>query len=122
MLAQLSGSSVGEITAVVARYFGGTKLGTGGLVKAYGGGVKQALAQLQTVEKIPRTQLTIACEYEHISLVEHLCLEYQAQITNREYSNTIRLTVDVALSIAGEFTANLINKSGGKVEVKTKVM
>jgi uncharacterized YigZ family protein len=43
MLAQLMGSGVGEITAVV-RYYGGILLGTGGLVKAYGGGVHQALA------------------------------------------------------------------------------
>ena len=41
ILAQLSGSGVGEITAVVTRYYGGIRLGTGGLVKAYGGGVQQ---------------------------------------------------------------------------------
>lgn len=51
ILAQLSGSGVGEITAVVTRYSGGIKLGTGGLVKAYGGGVQQALKLLQTIEK-----------------------------------------------------------------------
>ena len=43
MLAQLMGSGVGEITAVVVRYYGGILLGTGGLVKAYGGGVHQVL-------------------------------------------------------------------------------
>lgn len=51
ILAQLSGSGVGEIAAVVTRYSGGIKLGTGGLVKAYGGGVQQALKLLQTIEK-----------------------------------------------------------------------
>ena len=43
MLSQLMGSGIGEITAVVVRYYGGIPLGTGGLVKAYGGGVQQAL-------------------------------------------------------------------------------
>lgn len=50
-LAQLTGSHIGEITAVVTRYYGGVLLGTGGLVKAYGGGVQQALKRLQTIEK-----------------------------------------------------------------------
>lgn len=51
ILAQLSGSGIGELTAVVTRYSGGIKLGTGGLVKAYGGGVQQALKLIQTIEK-----------------------------------------------------------------------
>lgn len=51
ILAQLSGSGIGEITAVVTRYYGGVRLGTGGLVKAYGGGVQQALKLIETEEK-----------------------------------------------------------------------
>ena len=47
MLSQLMGSGVGEITAVVVRYYGGILLGTGGLVKAYGGGVQQAQIVVQ---------------------------------------------------------------------------
>lgn len=46
MLAQLMGSGVGEVCAVVVRYYGGIKLGTGGLVRAYGSGVQQALQAL----------------------------------------------------------------------------
>lgn len=54
MIAQLLGSQIGEITCVCVRYFGGIKLGTGGLVKAYGNGVQQALKLLQTKTKIPQ--------------------------------------------------------------------
>ena len=117
MLAQLSGSAVGEVTAVVARYFGGTKLGTGGLVKAYGGGVKHALTQLQTIEKIPQAQLTLICQYEQISLVEHLCMEHQAQIVNRNYTTQIELIVSIAERNAPVFTETLKNRSGGKIDV-----
>ncbi len=63
ILAQLTGSGVGEITAVVTRYYGGIRLGTGGLVKAYGGGVQQALLQLTTKEKAITVQFTLSCEY-----------------------------------------------------------
>jgi uncharacterized YigZ family protein len=61
MLSQLMGSGIGEITAVVVRYYGGVLLGTGGLVKAYGGGVQQALNQLTTTRKTPLTEYTLLC-------------------------------------------------------------
>lgn len=51
ILAQLSGSGVGEITAVVTRYSGGIKLGTGGLVKAYGGGVNKRSSCFKLLRK-----------------------------------------------------------------------
>lgn len=55
MLNALLGCGVGEISVVVVRYFGGTLLGTGGLVRAYGNGVQQALKLLETETKVERT-------------------------------------------------------------------
>ena len=52
MLAVLLGSGIGDIAVVVTRYYGGTKLGTGGLVRAYSGGVKAVLDALPVCEKI----------------------------------------------------------------------
>ena len=52
MLSALQGSQVGEISAVVVRYYGGVLLGTGGLVRAYGNGVQQALKLLETERKV----------------------------------------------------------------------
>ena len=54
MLSALQGSQVGEISAVVVRYYGGILLGTGGLVRAYGNGVQQALKLLETERKVER--------------------------------------------------------------------
>ena len=67
MLSVLLGSGVGDIVAVVTRFFGGTKLGTGGLVRAYSGGVKSALAQLTLQEKVARQTLKLGCAYHWIS-------------------------------------------------------
>ena len=72
MLSQLMGSGVGEITAVVVRYYGGILLGTGGLVKAYGGGVQQALNLLITTRKTPLTEYTLLCDYAQLSGSETL--------------------------------------------------
>ena len=52
MLSALQGSQIGEISAVVVRYYGGILLGTGGLVRAYGNGVQQALKLLETERKV----------------------------------------------------------------------
>ena len=64
MLSQLMGSGVGEITAVVVRYYGGILLGTGGLVKAYGSGVQQALNMLTTIRKTPLTNALYVLEHQ----------------------------------------------------------
>lgn len=117
MLAQLSGSGAGEITAVVTRYFGGTKLGTGGLVRAYGGGVRQALEQLSTIEKIPQATLLVSCAYEHVSLVEYLCQEFGADIQQRDYSDSQLFTLLVDARKTASLQEALINKSSGNVSV-----
>ncbi len=118
MLAQLSGSGIGEITAVTTRYSGGIKLGTGGLVKAYGGGVKQALEGLTTVEKVPQTEMTLHCTYEQVSLVEHVCSEFAAEILQRDYSENLTLLVTLDARSTAPFQQSLINKSSGKVTIK----
>jgi uncharacterized YigZ family protein len=64
MLNVLQHSGVGDIIAICTRYYGGTKLGTGGLVRAYSGGVKLALAQLETEPKIDKISLSIAAHFE----------------------------------------------------------
>jgi putative IMPACT (imprinted ancient) family translation regulator len=73
---QLMGSGVGEITAVVVRYYGGILLGTGGLVKAYGGGVQQALNLLTTTRKTPLTEYTLQCDYGQLSGIEALLAQF----------------------------------------------
>ena len=75
------GSGIGEMTAVVTRYSGGIKLGTGGLVKAYGGGVQQALKQVQTIEKRITTQLQLGLDYSLMPLVQSIMAKYQAAST-----------------------------------------
>ncbi|PSJ40100.1 YigZ family protein [Zobellella endophytica] len=72
ILAQLQGSGLGEITAVVSRYFGGIKLGTGGLVRAYGGTVAHALSRLDTRERLIMERLSLRAEYSDMALLEGL--------------------------------------------------
>ncbi|GAB3533771.1 YigZ family protein [Photobacterium alginatilyticum] len=115
ILAQLTGSGVGEITAVVTRYSGGIKLGTGGLVKAYGGGVQQALTVLQTKEKVITSELRLRCEYNQVSLVESLLAEYAGIQLHADYGNQVQMTVEIDSRVVDEFVAKLTNRSGGRI-------
>src|SRR5690606_18399846 len=63
ILTVLTHCEVGEIAAVVTRYFGGTKLGTGGLTRAYGGSVKLALTSLPTTQRIEWRALVVTIDY-----------------------------------------------------------
>ena len=85
MLAQLMGSQVGEITAVVVRYYGGIMLGTGGPVKAYGGGVQQALRQLARKQKIPMRRFQLRCDYAQLSDIERPVQRFEGELLKTDF-------------------------------------
>lgn len=117
MLAQLMGSGVGEITAVVVRYYGGIKLGTGGLVKAYGGGVQLALSQLQTLRKVPLTEYTLQCEYGLLTAVESLISQFEGQIVQADYLAAVQLRVALPQTQVDGFSLRLADISRGALQL-----
>ncbi|WP_104028955.1 YigZ family protein [Vibrio jasicida] len=117
ILAQLSGSGVGELTAVVTRYSGGIKLGTGGLVKAYGGGVQQALKLLQTIEKKITTKLRLELDYSFMPIAQSIMPQFGAVEVEAEYSDQVVLVLEIELREVSAFTQTIINKSGAKAIV-----
>ena len=120
ILAQLSGSGVGELTAVVTRYSGGIKLGTGGLVKAYGGGVQQALKLLQTIEKKITTKLRLELDYGFVPIAQSIMAQHQAVEVQADYGVQVEFIIEIELLQVDSFTQTMINKSGAKALV-TKV-
>ncbi|OXX73947.1 YigZ family protein [Vibrio sp. V19_P1S1T109] len=117
ILAQLAGSSVGELTAVVTRYYGGIRLGTGGLVKAYGGGVQQALKQLQTIEKKITTKLSLTLDYSFVPITQSIIAQYEALEVEADYKEQVKFLVEIELRHLDAFTQTIINKSGAKAVV-----
>lgn len=95
MLAQLMGSGVGEVVAVVVRYYGGILLGTGGLVKAYGNGVQQALKILPTQLRIPQSEFLLVCDYQQLAMVETLVQQSGGEIVRADYGADIRLILSL---------------------------
>jgi len=117
ILAQLSGSGVGELTAVVTRYSGGIRLGTGGLVKAYGGGVQQALKLLQTIEKKITVKLRLTLDYGFLPIAQSIMVQYEAIEFEANYTEQVELIIEIELRQVDAFTQTIINKSGAKAVV-----
>ena len=115
ILGQLMGSGIGEITAVVVRYYGGIKLGTGGLVRAYGNGVQLALAQLPIIEKVPQAEFLLQCDYAQISLVEMLLQQVGGSIVQSEYGAAVDLRLTLPALGAAEVAERLYNQSRGSL-------
>ncbi len=90
MLAVLKGGSIGQVCAIVVRYFGGTKLGTGGLQRAYGDSVRQALVFLQSKTKIAMAARTLACQYNQVDDVLHIISQVEGQIIDQEYLQQVQ--------------------------------
>ena len=93
MLKVLLHSGVGDVVAVVTRYFGGTKLGRGGLVRAYTGGVQSALKSLDTVHKVETVRLALTLEYQKLDRFQRNLARFGAEIENTDFSNSVQVRV-----------------------------
>ncbi len=116
MLHVLQHAMIGDIVIVCTRYFGGTKLGTGGLARAYGGGVKLALDKLTTKVKIYYTKLAFYLDYSQQKDFGHLLETYQSDKFTVNYSSKLEVSIELASYEVVEFKQALINLCKGDVE------
>lgn len=120
MITQLLASHIGEITVVVVRYFGGIKLGTGGLVRAYGNSVQHALNLLNTQQKVLQKYYLIHCEYAHIKMIEQLIQQSAGQILARKYCENVILEISLPINVEQKFADKLRNLSRGTLNLTPK--
>jgi putative IMPACT (imprinted ancient) family translation regulator len=81
------------VCAVVVRYFGGIKLGTGGLQRAYANSVRQALTFLQAKTKIAMAAKTLACQYNQVDDVLHIISQVKGQVIAQEYLQQVQFSL-----------------------------
>ena len=121
MLSALQGNGVGQVCAIVVRYFGGTKLGTGGLQRAYGGSVRQALTLLPTKIKIPMVSKSLACQYTQLNDIKHVIEKLGGVIKTQDFSDNIELTLDLPEVNIEETQQQIQTVTLGSVKLKNIV-
>jgi putative IMPACT (imprinted ancient) family translation regulator len=109
---------VGDIVAVVTRYFGGTLLGKGGLVRAYSGGVQLALETLPVAETVARVTMVAVIEYGALSSVRRVLPEYEAEVVAEEFAADVSLHLLVPEEQAEGLGAALIDLTNGQALVE----
>ncbi len=117
MLAVVLGSGVGDLVVVVTRYFGGTKLGTGGLVRAYSGGVKAVLEVLAVHEKVTYRTLLVSGPYSYVTPLERLLPDFEATVIDRDFAADVTWQIQVPEEQASRLAAALTDFSRGELEI-----
>lgn len=115
MLNYLLGSGLGEISAVVVRYYGGILLGTGGLVKAYSNGVQQGLLQVEKIRKVLRKSYRLQCEYEQFNTIQHLIVEQDIELVEQQFSDKVELILAINPTQVELFQHELTQRFAGKL-------
>jgi uncharacterized YigZ family protein len=95
VMSVIRGADLGDIVIVVTRYFGGIKLGTGGLVRAYGGVAKDALEILPVAEKVTTVTLETTVPYHFYEQFKHILAEYDASIIDETFARDVTLQFTV---------------------------
>jgi uncharacterized YigZ family protein len=95
ILQVLRGAGLADAMAVVARWFGGTKLGKGGLARAYAAAAREALRGLPVVRKVPTARVAVEVPYEKVGAVKRLLRPPEVELEAEEYGAAARLVLAV---------------------------
>ena len=103
VLAVLKGSGITNILVTVTRWFGGTLLGTGGLVKAYSTAAKEVLGKVHTEPLIQKAEFTCECSYENHNPLLRAAAHLPISFAQTEFAQTVRLSGSIPLEYCNEF-------------------
>lgn len=117
-LAVLQGSGLGDAAVVVTRYFGGIKLGTGGLVRAYGDSVRAVLKITPRAEKVPTHTVMIALPYGFFERIKLLIAEHNGLTHDEDFASDVTLTCEFASERLPAFRTALKELSHGRIEAE----
>lgn len=110
----LKGSGISNICVLIVRYFGGTLLGTGGLVKAYADSVKAVLEMAETEELTEKTRFSLVFGYEYYENLKRLFSETETEVEQEAFATHINIIASVPKDNLETLTTKIINLTNGK--------
>lgn len=117
MLDVLMGQGIRNAAVVVTRYFGGVLLGTGGLVRAYSGAVREGLARSTIIEKIPGALLEIGTDYNGLGRIQYILGQRGLRILNSEYTDVVKLQTLIPLEELDQVRAEIMDRTNAQAEL-----
>ncbi len=120
ILEMLEKQGITDVVCVVTRYFGGTLLGTGGLVRAYTESAKEGLkeAGIVTMESCELFEANVP--YTLLGSFEYLVKTKNAVCENKEYAESIVMTISIKSELADDFVQSIKNDFGGGIDLRMK--
>lgn len=119
MLTVLLNSGVGDVVAVVTRYFGGVKLGRGGLVRAYGGAVKHALRETPLSRHVERVRVRVTMAYAAVDSVLRHLPQLDAAVKEEIWGDDATLVLSLPRSGVDDLRALVLEVTGGAGRLDT---
>lgn len=120
MMDVLDGAGLTNTAVVVTRYFGGTLLGTGGLVRAYSAAVQEGLKNSRIITKYWGTELLVGTDYNGIGKLQYLFGQRQIPILDAEYTDQVQFTVLVPVSRVQEIRKAVTEATSGQASMEEK--
>ena len=108
-----------DVLVVVTRYFGGTKLGVGGLVRAYSDATEEVLKNIQKKIIYITKKVKVNCSYNDISLIKKLIDNYAVSF-QEIYTDSVEFMIDLPISKIEEFKSKVFNLSNGKLTARNE--
>ncbi len=118
----LKGSGLTDVLVTIVRYFGGTKLGTGGLVQAYTAAVQETLRGLATKEKVALCEARVAFPYPLFERFKLLLEEHEGEVVGEEFGAEVALQIRVPERCTEALDTRLADLSAGRVKARWEVV
>jgi uncharacterized YigZ family protein len=115
-LSVLKGSGLGDTVLVITRYFGGTKLGTGGLVKAYSDSAREIIASVPKAKKILVHYVSLECPYSLYELIDRTIRKHQGQKFSESFTDKVKLVYTISVNSYDELQEAIKELSSGQIQ------